>query len=121
MKRSGSINIVMNVVLGLVILVSGITIGISTAVIAFNYREKQVPAAPASRWSAGAFEQITDLSSATGITVPAGTKSCDIFIEGANVRYRDDGTAPTASVGMRIAAGDWLINYDGPMGSLPDS
>ena len=61
------------------------------------------------------FEQLTGINAATALASPAGslwsatagvpgTKArLAIFcVEGANVRWRDDGTAPTTSVGMRI-------------------
>lgn len=46
------------------------------------------------------FQQITSLSTATSLTVPATSTMAVIEVEGAPVRWRDDGTAPTASVGM---------------------
>jgi hypothetical protein len=44
------------------------------------------------------------LASATPLTVPAGATVAIIAPDTAAVRWRDDGTAPTASVGMSIAA-----------------
>jgi hypothetical protein len=71
------------------------------------------------------YQQITDLSSATGLTVP--TLSPDgsnqkptfalIVAETQGVRWRDDGTAPTASVGMPLAAGIPL-QYDGDLNKI---
>jgi hypothetical protein len=57
------------------------------------------------------FQQITDLSSAVGLTIPADDDTGHVefaFIQaiGQDVRYRDDGTDPTATVGIRLAAGD---------------
>lgn len=49
------------------------------------------------------YEQIVDLSTAVGLTVPRGAKFALIQAEGANVRWRDDGTAPTATVGMLLS------------------
>lgn len=65
---------------------------------------QNVPAA------SGGYEQITDLSSATGLTIPTGADIAHIQALDQNVRYRLDGTDPTGSVGTRIAAGDdiWL-------------
>jgi len=37
-----------------------------------------------------------------------------VVAETQGVRWRDDGTSPTASVGMPIAAGAYL-NYDGDL------
>jgi len=58
------------------------------------------------------YQQITSLSSAAGLTVPRGTTLALIVPETNNVRWRDDGTAPTASVGMPIYLGASL-SYDG--------
>lgn len=52
------------------------------------------------------YEQITDLSSKVGLTVPSGATMALIQAVTQNVRWRDDGTSPTASVGMRISAGE---------------
>lgn len=52
------------------------------------------------------YEQITDVSSATGLTVPADATMALIQAVTQNVRWRDDGTSPTSSIGMRISAGE---------------
>lgn len=36
--------------------------------------------------------------------IPAGTKYALISIDTANIRYRDDGVAPTATVGIQLAS-----------------
>lgn len=46
------------------------------------------------------YEQITDLSTAQSLTVPTNANYALIQAEGDDLRWRDDGTAPTASVGM---------------------
>lgn len=66
------------------------------------------------------YQQITSLSSATALTVP--TKDLNglncrpsiaiITPEAQAVRWRDDGVAPTATVGMPLAVGVTL-QYDG--------
>ena len=61
------------------------------------------------------YQQITTLSSATGLTVPANTVKVLIQAETQAVRWRDDGTDPTATVGMNLAVGSTL-EYTG---SLP--
>lgn len=71
------------------------------------------------------YQQITDLSSAVGLTVPAvdeaGNKMMPtrafIVAEGNNVRWRDDGTAPTASVGMILIQNN-VLSYDGDLNSI---
>lgn len=71
------------------------------------------------------YQQITDLSSATGLTVPTTTPFGNnykpvlavIVSESADVRWRDDGTAPTASVGMPLATGV-MLQYDGDLSKI---
>ena len=71
------------------------------------------------------YQQITSLGTATGLTVPqkdlqglAGTPRIAIITpEAQAVRWRDDGVAPTASVGMPLAAGVTL-QYDGDLSQI---
>jgi len=63
------------------------------------------------------YEQVTSLSSATGLTVPDGTSLVLAQAETQSVRWRDDGTNPSATVGMIIAAGD-VLSYTGDAKSL---
>lgn len=56
---------------------------------------------PASSPCTG-YQQITSLSSAVGLTVPSGTRWAKIQAETQNVRWRADGTNPTASVGFPL-------------------
>ena len=69
------------------------------------------------------YQQITSLSSAQKLTVPSVDPSTGlnamptialITPETQGVRWRDDGVAPTASVGMPLAAGVTL-QYDGDL------
>ena len=68
------------------------------------------------------YQQITSLSASTGLTVPtidatglnARPSIAIITPEGQAVRWRDDATAPTASVGMPLAVGVTL-QYDGDL------
>lgn len=47
-----------------------------------------------------------NISTATGLgTIPNGASMALIVCETANVRWRDDGIAPTSSVGMLFSAG----------------
>lgn len=48
------------------------------------------------------YSQITSLTAATTFTLPAGATWCMFVAEGQTVRWRDDGTAPTASIGMPL-------------------
>jgi hypothetical protein len=68
------------------------------------------------------YQQITSLSASSALTVPtvdANGLACKptlaiITPETAGVRWRDDGVAPTATVGMPLAAGVTL-QYDGDL------
>jgi hypothetical protein len=51
------------------------------------------------------YQQITSLATAQSLAVPAGTKLIMITPSGAAVRWRADGTAPTATVGYPLSAG----------------
>jgi hypothetical protein len=61
------------------------------------------------RGEALGYLQITSLSSAVTLTganaPPSGATYAVIQAETADVRWRDDGTAPTSSVGMPLYAG----------------
>lgn len=63
------------------------------------------------------FQQITSLAAATALTVPSGTEKILLDVEGAAVRWRDDGTNPTTSVGHRLTVGSTLI-YEGDLDAI---
>lgn len=68
------------------------------------------------------YQQITSLAASTGLTVPSdplrGVPTFAIIQAAAQaVRWRDDGVAPTSSVGMTLAAGDEL-RYDGNLAAI---
>ena len=63
------------------------------------------------------YQQITSLSAATALTIPSGATMALIVPETQAVRWRDDGTNPTASVGMPVAIGESL-NYDGDLSRI---
>jgi hypothetical protein len=71
------------------------------------------------------YQQITSLGTATKLNVPqkdlsglAGTPRIAIITpEAQAVRWRDDGVAPTATVGMPLAAGVTL-QYDGDLSQI---
>lgn len=52
------------------------------------------------------FEKLNSLGTASTLTPPAGARAAMIQAEGANIRYRDDGTSPTGTTGMLLAVGD---------------
>ncbi len=63
------------------------------------------------------FQQITSLSSAVGLTIPTEPfvpTRAFIVAEGNDVRWRDDGTNPTASVGMILIRNN-VLSYDGDL------
>ncbi len=56
------------------------------------------------------YQQLTSITSSTALSVPAGAKIAVIGAETQGVRWRDDGTAPTGSIGMLLNSGDTLIH-----------
>ena len=71
------------------------------------------------------YQQITTLTTSTGLTVPAMLPSglsakpsfALIICETQAIRWRDDGVAPTATVGMPLATGVPL-QYDGDITNI---
>lgn len=67
------------------------------------------------------YQQITDLSASTALTIPSinGQKptSATIICTAQAVRYRDDGTAPTATVGMPLPV-NTVFHYDGNLANI---
>lgn len=57
------------------------------------------------------YQQITSLSSATALTVPTGATVAYVTVEGQGIRWRDDGTNPTASVGAPVSLSQQLIYF----------
>lgn len=64
------------------------------------------------------YQQITDLSSAQPLTVPTGAVVAVIVAEGGMVRYRDDGTDPTANAGMPIQVAAPPLVYTGNLAAI---
>jgi hypothetical protein len=52
------------------------------------------------------YQQITSLAAATALTFPAGTGKIILRPAAQAVRFRADGTNPTASVGFPIQVGE---------------
>lgn len=63
------------------------------------------------------YQQITELSSAVALTVPTDSRIALIQPDTQNVRWRDDETDPTASVGMIITA-DSILTFDGDLSAI---
>ena len=63
-------------------------------------------------------QQITSLSAAAPFaSIPTGAKLATVTPEVQPVRYRDDGTAPTASIGPLLYPG-LVWSYSGPLASI---
>lgn len=59
-----------------------------------------------NQWAPLGCQQLTSLSAATKLTnIPPGATLIAIAVEGQSVRYRDDGVAPTGSVGELLPIG----------------
>ncbi len=63
------------------------------------------------------YQQLTGISAATSLTVPATATYAVVVAETSDSRWRDDGTAPTASVGMPIFAGE-QVTFSGDLSAL---
>lgn len=67
------------------------------------------------------YQQITVLSAAVGLTVPQGAQRARIQAQTQSVRWRDDGTNPTGTVGMLLGVttgpSDYF-EYDGDLGAI---
>ncbi len=76
-----------------------------------------------ARYAALGYAQLTGMSAATtfasaSVTIPAGTTHILMRAETQNVRWRDDGVAPTGTVGNLLATGDGAFLYGGPASKL---
>ena len=63
------------------------------------------------------YQQITSLSAAAGLTIPTGAVIAILNAEDQDVRWRDDGTDPTATVGMVLPRGSYYT-YGGTLSAL---
>ncbi|RQZ14051.1 hypothetical protein DIE15_19240 [Burkholderia sp. Bp9031] len=63
------------------------------------------------------YQQLTNLTSVGSLTPPPGARIASIQAEAGSIRYRDDGTAPTATVGMLINAGGG-VDYNGSLSAV---
>ncbi len=64
-------------------------------------------------WTPKGYQQITSatLATSTALTVPGGATFALIQCEAVDVRWRDDGSAPTASVGVLLFGGSQQFFY----------
>jgi hypothetical protein len=56
-------------------------------------------------YEAVGYQQITNAAAAIGLATPPTARVARIICETQAVRWRDDGAAPTATVGMPLAVG----------------
>lgn len=63
------------------------------------------------------YQQITTVSASVGLTVPDGCRWALIRAETQNVRWRDDGTPPTATVGTELLVGE-ALGYTGNLKAI---
>jgi hypothetical protein len=63
------------------------------------------------------YQQISTPAVATPLTVPAGANYVYIQVDTQAIRWRDDGTAPTAAIGMQVPVGGTLF-YAGTLSAF---
>lgn len=64
------------------------------------------------------YQQITSLAAAANLpTIPSTADCCVIVAETQAVRFRDDGTNPTAAIGIPLAVGVEFF-YIGPLANI---
>lgn len=64
------------------------------------------------------YEQITNLNTVKALDPPQGATYAVIDAETQNVRWRDDGVDPTASVGKRLIKDAGDLVYDGDLTTI---
>jgi hypothetical protein len=61
------------------------------------------------------YQQLVGPAAATFLTVPSGgAKIIEVCVSTQAIRYRDDGVAPTATIGIPVSAGT-CFQYSGPL------
>jgi hypothetical protein len=55
------------------------------------------------------YQRLAALGTAQSLTVPTGALWAIIRVEAEDVRWRDDGTAPSSTIGMPLAAGETMV------------
>ena len=69
-------------------------------------------------WKPRGYEKLTVSSTAlTFAAIPGNAVYALIRVETDSIRWRDDGTDPTAANGMLLSAGE-TMTYDGPLSAL---
>jgi hypothetical protein len=82
-----------------------------------NGQKVQQVATMAAALSPLGYVQFTATGSAFALTPPAGARQARIGAEAQVIRWRDDGTNPTATTGQRITAGT-EIDYAGNLATI---
>jgi hypothetical protein len=70
-----------------------------------NVSNKDAQLAPLGVYQVSIGATAQSLAALIGASIPSGARVVYIEPEGGDIRFRDDGTAPTASVGLRIYNG----------------
>jgi len=64
------------------------------------------------------YVQLSNPTSATGLSPPPGARTALIVVSSGNIRFRDDGAAPTSSLGLLLVAGGQPFGYAGRLSAL---
>jgi hypothetical protein len=67
------------------------------------------------------YEQLAVSSTSVSLTVPALARRALVQVQGASVRWRDDGTDPTAAIGMLLYTDGTIPNeflYEGDLDEI---
>jgi hypothetical protein len=91
----------------------------SFATVAFAQQQFNV-ASTTQVYTALGYQQVAagGLAAATPLpSIPAGVRMVQVCVEAQAVRWRDDGVAPTAAIGMPLASGTCMI-YGGSPNAL---
>lgn len=71
-----------------------------------------------SRFKPLGYRQVSGISASTTLQdIPRGATVVMVRADAQAVRWRDDGTDPTASIGMPLSAGDTLV-YEGDLSAI---
>jgi len=63
------------------------------------------------------YQALAVSSAAVSLTVPSRSRIAYLYVETNDIRWRDDGTNPTASVGTPLTSGTDLI-FDGDLSKI---
>jgi hypothetical protein len=101
--------------------IASIALAIFLAMIGSAFAEMifGVPAVPLGycQISAATLASATGLASCVG-GIPSGTNTILMSADTANVKWRDDGTAPTGAIGMTLVFGQLPVTYNGTISKL---